>query len=371
MRENFLDYGRAFCIILVILTHLAMPNITYIGFLLMAFFFFSAGYVAKKSSLSFKEFTIKKFKQLVIPYYLMTMFYGIFEIGRAYYLGYGDYRIFLVSLMNMIYGSGELPRFGKYSEYINSLKFIRAYSVENITETILPTTSHLWFLPALFCASILFHIYINKLRKHRWNDLIALFLLALFASMESLSHPQLPYGLGRGLWGCGCMIVGYLTKELNLFRGNSKKKYFSFSIAIFLICLYLKSYQSSLVISHYGPYGVWSVLITLFGGTSGCIMLSYIFIVLDKFFKERDNIFLYIGRNTMPLYLWHMFFINVYGLLLLKLMNLEPMLNQYLDRFFPFTAYHLEKLFIAIISIASILIIKKYKDKHHNYNLCK
>ncbi len=364
-RENFLDYGRAICIILVVLTHLATPNITYTVFLLMTYFFFSSGYVTKKSSLTFKEYAFKKFKALIIPYYVMTLFYGIFEILRAYYLGYGDYRIILVALVNMIYGSGELPRFGKFSEYINSLKFIRTYSVDLITETILPTTCHLWFLPALFCASILFYVYINKIRKHKWNDIIAIILLVLLASTESLSHPQLPYGLGRGFWGCACMIVGYNAKELNIFTTNTGKKYICvISLALFLLSLYFKAYKASLVTSHYGFYGIWSVWVVLIGGTSGSIFFSYIFIVIDKLLKEKDNVLLYIGRNTMPIYLWHMFFINVYGLLLLKLLHIEPTLNSYLDRFFPIYSFMWAKLLIATISIISILTIKKYRDTH-------
>ncbi len=364
-RENFLDYGRALCIILVVLTHLATPNITYIVFLLMAYFFFSSGYLANKTNLTFKEFVLKQFKKFIVPYYLMTLFYGICEIGRAYYLGYGDYRIILVALVNMIYGSGNLPRLGKFSEYINSLKFIRAYSVDLITETILPMTCHLWFLPALFCASILFFLYINKIRKHKWNDVIVIICLLLLASLESLAHPQLPYGLGRGFWGCACMIVGYNAKELSFFTTHPKKKYiFSISLVLFLLSLYFKAYQSSLVIGHYGFHGIWSVLIVFIGGASGSIAFSYIFIALDQVLKGKDNVLLYIGRNTMSIYLWHMLFINVYGLLLLKLMHVEPVLNQYLDCIFPIYSFQWAKLFIATISIASVLMIKRYRDKH-------
>lgn len=362
-RENFLDYGKGLGIISIVLLHVGLPYVAYSVFLSMAFFFFSSGYTSKKSDIPFKEYALKKFKILMLPYYLLTLFYGLFELFRANYLEYSDCRVILVALLNMVYGSGELPYIPNISEYINSLLFIRAFPVLNRTETILPTTCHLWFLPALFCASLLFYIYINKIRKNKWNDLAAVVILIFLASLESVGYPQLPYGLGRGFWGCACMIVGCNARESNFFTTSTRKLLIFFiSFILFLLSLHFKAYNASLIISAYGDNGVFSVLNTIIGGTSGSIIVCLIFKKLDEHLNGKDSIFLYIGRNTKPIYLWHMFFLNCYTMLLLKVTSTEPALSIYLDMILPETWY-LPMIFIAFISIATIILIEKRKKK--------
>ncbi len=327
-RAHFLDYGKAIIIIVVIMVHLKAP-FQDVGAFNMMFFFFASGYVQKISSRPFKEYTKRRFRAIIVPFWYATLILGALEIARAYYFGYGDWRIFLLPVLNAVYGSGHLPYLGPVSDYVNSLKGFHPDGVEGFTDVILPMTCHLWFLPAMFVASLLFFVYVNRIRKGYWTDAVAILLLCLLAYSESTLVFELPYAIGRGFWGCAGMIAGYAAKDSAIITSGKKR------IPIFLITAAIGVSFALAgittcwkpIVSYYGPYGPFSVLLTVVGGISSSIAFCYLLYAAEQLLNGHDGAIFLIGRNLMPLYLWHMPVINAFSIALLLITQTPPSYN--------------------------------------------
>ncbi len=325
---RFLDYGKAITIMVVIIVHMDAPFQEVAAFHMM-FFFFASGYVQKISSRPFKEYAKRRFRAIIIPFWYATLILGALEIARAYYFGYGDWRIFLLPVLNAIYGSGHLPYLGPVSDYVNSLKGFHPDGVEGFTDVILPMTCHLWFLPAMFVASVLFFVYVNRIRKGYWTDVIAILLLCLLAYSDCVFAFQLPYAIGRGFWGCAGMVAGYAIKKSALFiTGKRRVPIFLITAAVgILLALAGITTGMMAIVSYYGPYGPFSVLLTVVGGISSSIAFCYLLYAAEQLLNGHDGAIFLIGRNLMPLYLWHMPVINAFSIALLLITQTPPSYN--------------------------------------------
>lgn len=324
-RANFIDYGKGMIVLIVILSHFN-PCYYDVGSFNMIFFFFASGYVQRKGRHTLAESTKLRFKGILVPFWKAMLILGLMEIPRAYYFGYGDFRIFLLPILYAIYGSGHLPYLGEFSDYVNSLKPFHPDGTEGLTDVIVPMTCALWFLPALFCASMMFYIYVNKIRKGLWTDIIAIAILCVLTFGESACTWQLPYCLGRAFWGCTGMIAGYAAKEFDIFETGKKRIPIFLISAVIAVSFAIAGFTTCSMpnASYYGPYGLLSVSLTVIGGVASSIFFCYLLRGLEKLLKGHDGVLCTIGRNTMPLYLWHMPIINLLSIALLLATQTPP-----------------------------------------------
>ena len=132
-RINWIDICKALGIFLVVLGHTYRPNVvkTWIYSFHMPLFVFLSGYVFNSNKYTYRGFTIRRFKSLIVPYFAFAF------ISYAYWLALE--RHFRPSSMN-------IPIF----------KPILGYLYGSIGPSLEPNVI-LWFLPCLFVTEIIFY----------------------------------------------------------------------------------------------------------------------------------------------------------------------------------------------------------------------
>lgn len=351
-RLRFLDYGKALILFEVAINHVGAPFPNNPS-VYMLFFFFVTGYV-HKGNRPVGDAIKRRFKGIVVPFWIGMLVLGLFEIPRALYVGYGDARIFLLAVINAIYGSSRMPYLGPLSDYVNSLKFFHGDSIAAATDLVLPLTCHLWFLPAMFVASAMFYVYATKLRKGWWTDLIAIVVMCVLAWTETLFPAQYPFGFGRACWGFTAMLAGLIAKEKLIFSTPGRTApVFCVSLALAVLAVFAGCTKVYPIINVYGDYGLLSVFVSVIGGVSGSIVFCYVLQLLERMLKGHDETLCLLGRNTLPLYLWHMLVLNVLMVIVLTVTGTAPSPDFFKVTLLPNTWY----LCGYIVAVLSILIV--------------
>lgn len=312
-RSNYIDYAKAFCIVFVVYIHVGFSAINSIVLFAMPAFFAATGFTFSYGKRSIMENISQRFKTTMIPYFVLMLFYTLTEIVRARLFGYGDASIAFPALANTVYGSGIIPFDGGV---FDKLKQVMSYKAQpqNGVDLILPTNCHLWFLPAMFTASVFFVLLVKAARKNHLIKIASVLFLVFLASVEVIMPEvcQLPFGLCRGAIGAAFMLFGFWIRQHKLLEDKPKIYYLVTNLVaaiLFVIVLKFGSDGSALVVSFYGPYGILSVFATFVGGVAGLWMVFSLFKAVEKLpFEKFKNLLSYAGKNVMTIYAWHMLF---------------------------------------------------------------
>ncbi|MDO4987647.1 MAG: acyltransferase [Synergistes sp.] len=320
---NYIDYGKCFCLFYVFMVHTGHSSLNnYVAFC-MPFFFFITGWNYDPDKRSFREFAAVRFKLLIVPYWLLMIFYrildrirfGIFEIGFPLDLK--------GTISGMLYGSFSLPHIPFITEI---MKNVPHNTINDSTTFISPSICHLWFLPAMFSASIVFALLAPKFKKEFSvpKFIVTVIALLCLSSVEikfDALH-QLPWGLGRGFYGAAAMLSGFCFRR---FAGQEaldiKKHTLSFILftAAYILTIVTHSNGASIIISNYGDHGAASLFISNIGGICGAIVLLMLMKLIDDMRGGRAIKLLCIfGRKTLWIYGLHFFFFFLIELVYFK-----------------------------------------------------
>ena len=333
-REAFFDYAKAFLILIVVIEHLHISNSILANWSIPAFFLIS-GYFYKKGS-PIRKSIAKYAKGILIPFWTTILIGGVVEAFRAPILGYGDVTAGLYNVAYAIWGSNVAPYTGTYEKYITPLSTRLPSTTSFQLQT--PTTCQMWYLPALFSGSILMLLYQEKIRKKRWNDIPAVLILFTLCWAESLLPFQLPYGIGRGCMACACMIIGNDLKETNFF---ARKDLFWTAIVFFAayLCLYLNGWTTTasleFLISDYHGHNLITFIIV---NVAGLLAVSIAFLCLMKLLGRvlpNCRLLSLVGRNTLPVYRWHIFIFTFFAFLFHGLFGMPITLEGWLVPLIP------------------------------------
>lgn len=368
-RSNYIDYAKALCIAFVVFVHTGFSALNNILLFAMPLFFAATGYTFTIGKRSLKQNIILRFKSIMIPYFLLMLFYTLIEMLRANLFGYGDARVAYPSLVNTVYGSGILPLNGGV---FDSLKEIMSYKAQPLTgvDLILPANCHLWFLPAMFTAYVIFSSVVKIVRKSHLSKVLVVICLILFASVEVVFPQayQLPFGLGRGAIGAAFMLFGFWIKDYKLIENKSGGYYILtniFALVLFIGALCFGSDGSAFVRSIYGPHGALSVFATFIGGVAGIWLILYLCRMIEKLPTEQiKKLLSYTGRNVMTVYAWHMavkFLLDAVYICIIKASDFS-MLDEYKMGLMPQTSMYF-MVFEAIAVIAICLLFPKIRQK--------
>ena len=312
-RLYFIDYGKALGILFVLMIHSGIRPLNEYVLFAMPLFFIASGYTLNVQGRDLKQFAKDRFMKLLIPFWIFSLADILLETARAYFYRYGTYKIAIPALINMIYGSGfKVPDiFGIRELIVTNVPYVQPS--EQFMDVILPTNCHLWFLPAMFTASLLAFIILKNFRERKIVLIAMSLILVLVAALESPSDAvQLPYCIGRGCIGAVFIIVGYLLKERSFFE-NSKMP---LKIAVFVVTSavslsfikVLGIHGEAMVRSQYGPFGIWSAFLTFAGGSAAAIAVLSLFNILEQVgIGIIGTILSVIGQSTMEIYLWQFF----------------------------------------------------------------
>ena len=364
-RNNYIDYAKALSIIFVVFIHTGFSFLNNIVLFAMPVFFAATGYTFSYGKRSAVQNITQRFKSVMLPYFMLMLFYTLIEIVRASLFGYGGASIAFPSLANTIYGSGIIPFDGGIFEDLKQLMSYKAQPQIGV-DLILPSNCHLWFLPAMFTAYTIFVLLVKITRKNHFLKIVSVLFLVLFASTEVIIQGfcQLPFGLGRGAIGAAFMLFGFWIRDYKLLEDKSKIYYLITNLlaaVLFVIALMSGANGSALVRSYYGEYGILSVFATFIGGVSGLWLAFTICMGIEKLsFEGVKNLLSYIGKNVMTVYAWHMafkFLFDVVYIMLIKSSDLS-LLDEYKMGLMPETSMWF-MMFEAIAVIAMCMLWNK------------
>lgn len=191
-RDNALDILKGIGIITMIMGHSNMGEnfILYVAGFHMQLFFIVSGYLFNQFKYSFKEFTKRKIKTLIIPYLTFAITTLVYCV--------------IISLVNK----------SNIYDFPNCLIGI-AFS----NRSIFPITGALWFLQCLFCVNILFFL------SGKFGEIIRAIIISIFflgAWCQSRYDVWLPFALDSALSAIVLFYIGYLLKNVTFKPTNTK-----------------------------------------------------------------------------------------------------------------------------------------------------
>lgn len=283
-RITWLDFAKGVAIILVVLGH-AIRNGTDLYKLIfvfhMPFFFVTAGFLLNLDKWSgdknFRPFAAKIFKRLLVPYYVAELLW---------------YPIWFVVCRE----GGHLGYLWHWCE-IEPLKALSAIFIGNGNDIGL-ILGQLWFLPALFCAEIIFITLYNRLNKIG-AEIFALTVAT--ASCLGFSLIPLPLGVDIALVAQIFLLAGVLIRRYNVVERLSPK------ICGVLTLIVIVAFEFNAIIDmNFRDYG--NALLFYAGGLSGTLLLMKISALMTcgKIFSLISSC----GRQSMMILVLHPIFAN-------------------------------------------------------------
>ncbi len=367
-RILYFDYIKAFCIISVMIAHLYLLPSWLSAMWIMPPFFVIAGCTFRIKDESFKDFFLNKFRRLMVPYFCAYLVSIPAEILRAEIYKYGNWKMILHGIIGMVYGSAAaVPCPDSLNNFLKGVPSFHDYTA-GLLNAILPLNCHLWFLPAMFSATIFTYIYVRYFRKNLLTDMIAVILLAAFSAVESVPGMfQFPFGIGRGAIGSAMMIAGMNLKEREIYSTSNPLKIVIVLAAAALlswITIATGSQNMGMITSYYGKTGIWGTFFTWIASLGTTVLLIYVFRLFDMIpFSRLKGMLVYLGQHSMSVYLWHLIVIFAVDLVFTAITR-HPVKPRFYLELFTFSDliwYRILKLFIVLIVL--IVIPEKLLSK--------
>ncbi len=262
-RINWIDMLKGWGMILVMLAHAPLPEELrkYIYSFHMPLFFFISGYLFTINKYSnIREFIKSKFKSLIIPYFIFSIFNYLFWLVFRQFANNNTDNIL--------------------KPFIGSFIGIRG------TEWTL-CNGTLWFVLALFISEMWLYIILKYLKNNNQNITICLVIFSLIGYLYTkFIGIRLVWSIDVAFTSIVFLGSGYLIKKINIIDKINNK----YSILLLILNLI---------------FGMSNTGVNMFAGIYG----NYIFFYIASFSGILANILLiksihnikifnYIGRNT-------------------------------------------------------------------------
>ena len=189
-RDELLDIAKGIGILSVLLGHLYINKVTtFTYFWHMPIFFFISGILLHNVT-DIKSYVSKKFKSLILPYSSTCITVILFQILYDLILGHESFKEIAINAMKWfvaaLYASGEVHNYGSFH-----IKLI----------------GPIWFLPALFWATIIAVIVVKS--KH---SILACLGLAIVGYI-SAQKVWLPFSIQSGLLSSLFLVSGIHMRD--------------------------------------------------------------------------------------------------------------------------------------------------------------
>jgi hypothetical protein len=257
----------------------AFPNILIFGVRLeyisysffIAVFFVASGYTFSNHG-SVSDNINRRFKRLIIPYFRYSLLL-----------------FFICFMKDIITGKLSLQAIVRAVEgivYSRAWLYSRDFGPENTVSLFTIYNGTLWFLTAMFLASVVFYLIINKCEK---NELyFAIYILCfLIITAACIKIPiLLPWSLDTFLLGTLFMMVGYRLKKKEYFSKQFKVPD-AISVCImfwFLWILIMYNGCGNMSVREFGPHHYISVIVYAGAGCIGSILCLWFSKLIEKTF---------------------------------------------------------------------------------------
>lgn len=285
-RIKYIDIARAIAIFFIVFGHTIVHNgncywlykIIY-SFHVVLFFIISGFlYDGKKSN---KEFICKKFKSLMIPYFVFASIFLVpyLIMGKAVSEGIG------------VYGSFDIIKLFK--------EIIMGVGCDNQ----LKQNTSLWFLPALFTMEVLFKLLDNKY-VNRANEYVIGVIFIVISFCSTKINYVFPWGIRTAVELLPFFYMGILMKRKNLLEKVLNKKYSIIYIVLFIAALIGAEKNTTVSCANYS-YGIYIIFLL-----TSVVFSITVFAI--SYFIEENKILEKVGRNTISILIFHKLFIIIF-----------------------------------------------------------
>ena len=337
-RIVWIDIARAISMCFVVLSHtvtyseqLQWLNKYINSFAIMLFFILSGLTFKIKQNISYKQFFVRKFKSIMVPYFTFAI-------------------LFLIPLY--LFGDSTAQELGRTDIEIGLKKSIIGILYGNAHDNYVRQNSALWFLPCLFVLENIYY-FIERLIRTSKKHYIAMIASLIIGFLDYQFLPiRLPWGADVAFvmiffFALGKALMIYINKEKTRIIDNPIIQVFIAIICISLGAI-LQSFNAevSCVHNYYGNYAIF-IISALFSS------IGYIYI-----FKNLPKIkFLeYIGKRTTAILVMHK------AIVVLCQTKIRPVAN--LLNKSPYLSVELSVAILVTISACTLcLIAEKIIDK--------
>lgn len=300
-RVDWVDFLKFIGISAVILGHINFPLNGFIYTWHMPLFFMISGFFIKFDTL-FKDFVVKNFKRLMIPYFIFSIIGLFMEIIKRYLL---------------------------HREALDYAHELKGIFVDMDFAGLCDTYAFvLWFLPALFFARVFLYLIKNKIPSLLLQSLVVAFLF-----MGSF-YIDLPFGLDNAL---NSLIFVYIG---NIIFVKRLPNIFVLLPVVVLAVIYCFGFSLNLDMAS-------KVYSNKFLNVLWAASFVYVLIVCIKNIRLNSKFIKIWGSNTMLLFILHPYTNNIAHVVVQKTLHSD---------------YWLFK-FIISIAILSLLVFVKEKNK--------
>lgn len=259
----------------------------------MPLFFFLSGVVTKKGNTCYYDVILRKIKRLFPPYLL---FCGLLLIAHL------------------------------AQDILLNKNFFASLNKEIIMDTILMNYqsmfANLWFLPALFVASILHSILINTIQSNRIRMLLCILIATLISFFRLASRMAFPLHLDAALLAMLFLELGYSYKNRN--AGELKitqRTVFCLNIVLYVVAVIAQVAGASNSFAFYRADADYPIL-ALASAVSG----TYIIVMTFEYVMTRTigkkSIFMLLsnlGKSSLYIYGFHFVIQNIVQVIMGKL----------------------------------------------------
>lgn len=287
-RIEFIDVARALAMIFIVLGHTIVHNENTYWFykLLYSFhvvlFFLISGYTYKNSTTGI-EYIKKKFKSLMIPYFIFSTLFLI------------PYFIFGTDINNTMNANGSTNLIILLKEIIYGV----AYGGS------LKQNTSLWFLPALFISEVIYKLTNNLKVFKKQNSYIKILILLIVSYLSTKLSIVLPWGINSALGLLLFFQIGNTLQEKKILQKIRKSLKLKILLTIsVIISLLIYPFNTTVSCSDY-RYGIYGIFIFV----SLSLSLLILFIAYKK---ENSKILQIIGKNTLSILIFHKLFILLF-----------------------------------------------------------
>lgn len=285
MRKKYLDAAKGIGILFVLINHscgfpIGGGFIT--GFYMPLFFIISG--MTHKDGRSISENISRRFA-LIKKYFLYSTLLLIISAIVYHWNG-----------KNMIRG-------------IFGILYSRKYINVNIQDNLMiANNSPLWFLTAMFTASFIFYVFLDRLNYKNTKKMVIGSTLLIVVTYGFSKLPFLmPWSIDTAFLSAFFLLVGFAMQSV-----YAKVKCHGIGVGVLVIVYTISFIANDGVVNYsirqYGNYGLISILLFTISGISGSLLLI-------KFCEQFENsVFMKmmqsIGKNTLPILAFH---VVVYG----------------------------------------------------------
>lgn len=293
-REKFVDIAKGIAILAIIDVHLQGRRVFLIGESYhVSMFFLVAGLLLQYSNNSLKprDYVVSKFYRLMLPYFMFSIMYLIFN--TVVMLVRDSARI-IPDAVHILFATITLRGIGT-----------------------------LWFLPVMFVSMIVFYFFLKSKCQFWWGMILLISIISLFISQLLVNYEVIyknmevssfktyflgvviPFILENGI-ALGWLLFGYYYKRCVDILKKNEKKYIIVNVFIVLFTFVLCSliYKSNSYICDLHFAYIPTPLKYCIYNLSGCVMVLSIACLL-QYIPLIGYLLEYLGRNSLTIMLTH------------------------------------------------------------------